>query len=62
MTNAFGIADNILIVGFDKHGRDHDEMLEKVLWMCRQLILNLSKDKCIFRCSSIPFFGDTIPW
>ena len=26
MSNVFGIADNILIAGFNKQDRDHDEM------------------------------------
>ena len=43
MPDVFGIADDILIAGFDKCGKDHDEML-KVLWVCRQANLNLNKD------------------
>ena len=31
MLNDLGIADDILIAGFDEHGRDHEEMLEKIL-------------------------------
>ena len=31
MPNIFGIPDDILIVGFNEHGRGHKEMLEKVL-------------------------------
>ena len=26
-----GIAGDILIIGFERHGKDHDEMLMKVL-------------------------------
>ena len=33
ISNVFAIADDILIVGFDKQGKDHDKMLEKVLWV-----------------------------
>ena len=29
--NVFGIADDILIAGFDADGRDHDVSLEQVL-------------------------------
>ena len=29
-------------------GRDHDEMLEKVLQICRQANLKHNKDKCLF--------------
>ena len=32
MPNVFGIADDILIAGFDK--QDHDETLGKVLQVC----------------------------
>ena len=35
LPNVFGIGDQILIAGFDEHIWDHDEMLEKVLWICR---------------------------
>ena len=34
MPNVFSIADDILIAGFDGQGKDHDETLEKVLWVC----------------------------
>ena len=33
--NVFGIADENLIAGFDERSKDHDEILEKVLWICR---------------------------
>ena len=36
MPNVFGIADVILIAGFDKQGTDHDDTLDKVLWVCIQ--------------------------
>ena len=55
MLNVFGIANDILIADFDEHGRDHDEMLYTVLWIFRQSSLKLNKDKCLFRCKSIPF-------
>ena len=35
MSNVFGIADDILIAVFDKQWKDHDETLEKVLWLWR---------------------------
>ena len=54
MPNVFVIADDILIAGFDEHGREHDEMLEKVLWICRQLNLKLCKDKSLFMYTIIP--------
>ena len=50
------------ITGFNYHGKDHYETLDKVIWICRQADLNLNKDKCLFRCTSIPFFGKLIWW
>ena len=31
MPNVFGIADDILIAGFNEQGRDHDAVVEKYL-------------------------------
>ena len=36
MPNIFSIADDILIAGFAESGKDHDETLEKVFWVCMQ--------------------------
>ena len=55
MPNIFGIADDTLIADFDEHGRDREEMLEKVLWIRRQSNLKLNKYKCLFTCANIPF-------
>ena len=57
MSNIFVTADDILITGFDEWGKDHDETLEKVLWVCREANIKLNKDKYLFRCTSTPFFG-----
>ena len=46
MPNVFGIANDILIAGIDKQGKDHDETSDKVLQVCRQAHLKLNKDKC----------------
>ena len=46
MPNVFGIADDILIAGFNELGRDHDAILDKVLSICRQETLKLNEDKC----------------
>ena len=56
----FCIANDILIVGFDDMDRDHNATLDKVLRICRQAKLKLSKDKCLFQCTSIPFFHEAI--
>ena len=56
LPNVFGIADDILIAEFDDLGRDHDAILDKVLRIYRQANQKLNKDKCLFRCTSIPLF------
>ena len=56
------IADDILIAGFDKHGRDHNTIMEEILWICKQSNLKLNKGKYLYRCTSIPFFGEIISW
>ena len=57
MQNLFGIADDILVAGYVADGRDHDETVQRILQRCRQVNLKLNKDKCHFRCKSVPFFG-----
>ena len=52
----FGIEDDILAVGYDGDGKDHDETLWQILQICR----NISKNKCRFRCTSAPLFGEVI--
>ena len=60
MPNIFGIADNILVIGYDEDRADHDATVHKVLRLCKEVNLNLNKDKCHFRCMPIPFFGKVI--
>ena len=60
MPNVFGILDGILVVGYDNDGRDHDEMVCKLVQRCSKVNLKLNKDKCHFRCIYIPFFGEVI--
>ena len=60
MPNVFGIADDILVIGYDKDGTDHDEAVYKVLKWCQDVNLKLNKEKCHFRCMSIPFFGEVV--
>ena len=62
MPNVFGIADHLLVVGYEDNARDHNIMVQKVLQRCRDVTLKLNKDKCHFRCTSIPFFGEVISW
>ena len=58
----FGIGDDILIAGFSDLGRDHDIILDMILRLCKEANLRLNSDKCLFRCPSIPFFWEIIPW
>ena len=58
--NVSGIIDKILIAVFSDLGRDHNAILDVVLRICREANLKLNKDKCHFRCTSIPFFEDII--
>ena len=60
--NVCGIDNAILMTGFDDLSRVHDETVGKVLQICRKANLKLNKEKCHFRCSSIPFFGEIISW
>ena len=62
MPNVFGIADYILAAGYEADGRDHDETVQRVLHRYRQVKLKSNKDKCHFRCTSVPFFGEIISW
>ena len=60
MPNIFGIADDILVIGYEKDGKDHDEAMYNVLRQCKEVNLKLNKDMCHFRCTSIPFFGKVV--
>ena len=60
MLNVFGIADDILVIEYDKDGADHDEAVYEVLKQCQDVNLKLNKEKCQFRCMSIPFFGEVV--
>ena len=60
MPKVFGIADDILVIRYDKDGADHDITVHKVLKQCKEVNLKLNKDKCHFRCTSIPSFGKVI--
>ena len=60
MPNIFGIADDILVIGYNDNGTDHDATVHKVLQRCEEVNLKLHKEKCHFRCTSIPSFGEVI--
>ena len=55
LPNVFGIAYDILVVGYEGDGKDQDQTLQKVLKTCKQVNLKLNKDKCNFRCTSVIF-------
>ena len=58
LPNVFGIADDMLVGGYDIYGKDHNIMQWQVLQLCRQVNLKLDEDKYHCRCTSIPFFGE----
>ena len=60
MPNVFGIVDDILVIRYEENGADHDATVHKVRWRCEVVNLKLNKEKCHFRCTSIPFFGKVI--
>ena len=60
MPNIFGIADDILVIGYDEDGTDHDKAVYNMLRQCREVNLKLNKDKCHFSCTSILFFGKVV--
>ena len=54
------IAVVILVIGYNKDGADHNEAVYHVLKWCQDVNLKLNKDKCHFRCRSIPFLGEVV--
>ena len=60
MPKLFGITDNILIAKFNEQGGDNKATLDKVLRVCRLANLKPNKDRCVFRCTRISFFGEVI--
>ena len=53
-----GIADDIVIFGYDDH--DHDKTLYTVLDRTRKVGMKFNPDKCAFKRDSISFYGVTI--
>ena len=52
--------DDILVAGYNNDGTDHNATVCKVLKRCEEVNLKLNKEKCHFRCLSIPFFREVI--
>ena len=48
MPNVFGIADNILVIGYDKNRADHNEAVYSVLRWSQDVDLKLNKEKYQF--------------
>ena len=55
-----GIADDIVVHGYNSDFSDHDENLRAVLQRARETGLRFNLDKCKFRCTRIPFFGHIV--
>ena len=55
MFNVFIIANDILNARFDELGRVHNVTLNMMFKICTQSHLKLNRDKCLFRCTNIPF-------
>ena len=58
--NVLGIADDIVVVGFDDNGGDHDKALLSVLERAREKGARFNEEKLIVRAREIPFFGHLI--
>ena len=52
--------DDTIVIGYNENGEDHDAAVHKVLQRCKKVNLKLKKEKCHFRCTTIPFFGEVI--
>ena len=56
----FSDTDDILAICYDNKCTDHNVTVHKVLQRYKEVNLKLNKDKCNFKCTSIPFFGEVI--
>ena len=54
------IADDMLIYGHNPAGRDHDETVRQVLQRARDTGVKFNPEKCVFRATKLPFFGQVI--
>ena len=57
LLNVFGIADHILVVGHDSDCKDHDDVLQIVIQLCRWVNQKLTKGKIHFRYTAVPVFA-----
>ena len=61
LPNVFGIADDILIVEYDAHDRDHDRPLETFNADIPSKNIKLNKNKFHFICTKIQSIWEVIP-
>ena len=59
--NVFGIANDILVVGYDYDSTENHRTLCKALQIYGKENLKLNKEKCHFRSTSIPFVVRLFP-
>ena len=50
MPNVFGIMDDILVIGYDDDGADHDAAVHKVLQWCEEVNLKRNKNAILGAC------------
>ena len=55
-----GIVDDILVIGFDDDGSDHDAALDVVCAHADKVNLCFNEKKCIIHCTIAPFFGELV--
>ena len=55
-----GIADDILVIGFDDDSSDHDAALDVVCAHVDKVNLCFNEKKCIIHCTIAPFFGELV--
>ena len=60
LLNVFSIIHDILIVGYDTNGRDHDRTVKQEMQICYKENIRLNKNKSYFRCMKILCFGVVI--
>ena len=60
LPNVFDIADDILIVGYNVDGKDHDRTLKQVMQICHYENVTLNKSKCHFRNAQVLFLGEKV--
>ena len=55
LQDIFGITCDILIVRYDANSSDHKKNLQLVMQICQCENSKLNKNKCHFRCTTVPF-------